>query len=96
MGEMNMKLNLKQASISLGIVFGAMHFLSVLLITQSNGMMVNWWMNSHHMQFASNIIDLNIFTLILGTISTSIIGALVGALFVIIWNHLDEVGANED
>ncbi|MBI5223922.1 hypothetical protein HY990_05890 [Candidatus Micrarchaeota archaeon] len=84
-----MKLNLKQASLSLGSVFGILHFVSALLITQTNGMMVNWWMSSHHLQIAPTIVSLNGFTLIFGTISATIIGTIIGGLFALVWNYFE-------
>lgn len=90
-----MKLNLKQAAISLGILFGILHFVTVIFITQTNGKIINWWMASHHMQITYTTPALSVLTLIFGTISAAVIGAILGVLFVVIWNTFSEVESNE-
>ncbi len=87
-----MKLDIRQAAISLGAVFGIVHFATVLLITLSGGALSGWWMTTHHVRAQYMVEPLNAGLLIVGTVVAAIIGAAIGALFAVIWNSIEKSG----
>jgi len=84
------KLNAKQAGLSLGILFGMTHFVGVFLITLTNGGIVEFAMRIHHIKTPLIYLPLDIGNLIIGTILATISGIAIGALFATIWNMLEE------
>lgn len=87
-----MVLNVKRAALTLGILFGILHLVGVLLIVLSNGGILGWKLAMHHVQLGAPVsaLPFNIVSLIIGTVVAFVGGAVVGALFAYIWNAMKD------
>lgn len=83
-----MKCDIKKSGMSLGILFGIMHFAWVVLVTATNGWIVEWIMSLHNVQMEHSYPPFDLVNLIIGTIIAIILGFVIGSLFAIIYNNL--------
>lgn len=84
-----MQIDVKRAALSLGALFGVLHFVGVLLIVFTQGSIVEWSMAIHHVEMPHRYLTLNIADLAVGTVTAAITGAVTGALFAYLWNKLE-------
>ncbi len=86
-----MKIDMKQAALSLGLTFAVIHFAAVLLVVLSGGWIVGFSLWLHHIGgLTATAMPLDIIGLVVGTLLAFVAGAAAGALFVAIWNALDK------
>ncbi len=86
-----MKIDMKQAALSLGLTFAAVHLAAVLLIVLSGGWVIGFSLSLHHIGgLTATAMPLDVVMLVAGTVLAFIAGAAAGALFSAIWNALDK------
>jgi len=71
----------KHYALSLGALLAALHLAAVLIISLSNGSVLNFWLKLHHLQMDIAALPLSIGMLIGGTVLAGTVGALIGFLF---------------
>lgn len=84
-----MNIDVNKAALSLGVLFGVLHFVGVLLITLSGGSYVELSMAMHHIKGAFTYLPLDAVNLVIGTIVAAVIGGIIGGLFAVIWNQFE-------
>lgn len=90
-----MKLNVKQAAISLGATFGTIHLVVICLILLTAGSILRSMMLWHGVQIQYTYAPISAVDVILGAARATMAGALIGAFFAVIWNALERI-KNED
>jgi hypothetical protein len=86
---MDLKLDLKQASLALGLTFAAGHLLWNALVALTGGGIIGYALAVHHIGgVAATALPLDAVNLAVGTVLAFVSGAFFGALFVSIWNAL--------
>ena len=75
----------KRLAFSLGIIFGILHAIGVLLIFAG---LLQYWSWAHFVSLQYTIASFSIIKFIVGTIAASVIGMMVGWLFAIVYNKL--------
>jgi hypothetical protein len=91
-GVMTLELDVKRVALSLGALFGILHFAGVLAITLSGGAVAEYWMTIHHVKTIHTYLPLDISMLLIGTAGAVAVGTAIGALFVFIWNASGKSG----
>lgn len=82
-----MGIDAKRAAVSLGGLFAVLHFIGVLLRVGTNGEIVKYVMELHHVRVLQMVfLPLDVGSLIIGTVLAAIVGGIVGWLFATIWN----------
>lgn len=84
------EINEKKSAISLGLLFGLIHFAWVLLVVTTSGGVSEWSMTLHHMRTQMAYPGLDVANLVIGTIFATVTGAVIGWLFATIWNRIDD------
>lgn len=80
------ELNIRRVALSLGSLFAILHTAEVLLYTNSD--FIKWLSDMHFISWQYTIQPFNMATYITGVIAAFVAGAVIGALFSIIYNKL--------
>ena len=82
------KLNVRKASLGLGLLFAVWHVGWALSVVFLGSEFVTWIMSLHFVSMVVAVAPFDIVTLIIGAIGAFVCGSITGAIFAFIWNKL--------
>ena len=87
MVKLTEKLNVRNAGLSLGILFAIMHILGIITMRLGG---LKYWMWAHFVDFNYTIQNFNVLALIVGTAVAFAVGVFIGIIFTLLYNALSE------
>jgi len=83
-----LKLDMRNAALSLGLLFAVLHLAGALLIILTNGAAIGYVQYIHFLRMQTQYSGFTPTILVEGMVTAFIIGAFIGALFAWIWNRV--------
>ena len=83
-----MKVSIKKATLSLGILFALIHFLWVTLIAIAGKPVVDYLLGLHFIS-GFTVTPFSFNSALIGVLGAFVCGVIVGAILAFIWNNLD-------
>lgn len=86
-----MKLSQKTAGLSLGSLFGLIHFAWVVVVAAGvGGKLMGWWDTRHFITVNYTVDGFSIGAAIFGVILAFVCGFVIGWIFAWLWNYFEK------